>query len=441
MSDGTVEQLANAVLYEGYNLYPYRPSALKNQHRWLFGCVLPKPWSELHPGGDRWSIQTQCLLVGGLHAAVEVQVRFLQPAIREVGRLCRPDDENARSVTAANGKTLTYLATDVLKVDGELHPTWQEAVERRVVELFSLEELLEQGGCQQFTFSAENESEILRTNAGDVAGVVVRQRQPLEARVRIDCERCDDVADLFRLTVRVENLTDLPEAATATRDDALLYSLVSTHTILRAVDGDFVSSIDPPSRFRKVADSCENIGAWPVLVGDSRRPTTMLSAPIILGDFPQIAPESPGDLFDGTEIEELLSLRIQTLTDEEKREAASADERTRQLLQRTESLDERRLGSLHGTRRRIGGSQTEETGFQPGDRVRLRPRRRADAFDFLLDGKTAVITAVERDFENNTHLAVTIDDDPGRDLGARGMPGHRFFFHPEEVERLEEGQP
>lgn len=439
MSGSTVEQLADAVLYEGYNLYPYRPSALKNRHRWMFGCVLPKPWCELHPDGERWSIQTQCLLVGGLHAAVEVQVRFLQPTMRIVGRSCRPDDENACSVTTDDGTTLAYLATDVLEVDGELYQTWQEAEERRIDETFRIEELLEQAGCRQIVSSAEAESEILRSKSGDVAGVVIRERRPLTAQLCVDCQRCSGAADLFRLTVRVENLTDLPQAAT--RDDALLSSLVSMHTILHAIDGEFVSSIDPPSRFRTDADSCENIGTWPVLVGDSRQPTTMLAAPIILEDFPQIAPESPGDLFDGTEIDEILSLRIRSLTDGEKREAASADERTRQLLQRTDSLDAHRLESLHGTRRGHGNDRTDESGFQPGDRVRLRPSRRADAFDLILDGKTAVITAVERDFEDNVHLAVTIDDDPGKDLGARGMPGHRFFFHPDEVERLDEERP
>jgi hypothetical protein len=103
--------------------------------------------------------------------------------------------------------------------------------------------------------------------------------------------------------VRVENVTDLPDPAAAKRDDALLHSPVSLHLVLHAGDGEFVSSIDPPSQFRTDADACENIGTWPVLVGDSRHPTTMLAAPIILEDFPQIARESPGDLFDGTEID------------------------------------------------------------------------------------------------------------------------------------------
>lgn len=81
--------------------------------------------------------------------------------------------------------------------------------------------------------------------------------------------------------------------------------------------------------------------------------------------------------------------------------------------------------------------------LKPGDRVRLRPRGRADIFDMALDGKTATIAAIEQDYENRIHLAVTIDDDPGKDLGAQGKPGHRFFFSPDEVEVLgpEESQP
>jgi hypothetical protein len=74
--------------------------------------------------------------------------------------------------------------------------------------------------------------------------------------------------------------------------------------------------------------------------------------------------------------------------------------------------------------------------LKPGDRVRLCPRGGADIFDLALAGKTAVIASIEQDFENRIHLAVTVDDDPGRDLGLTGKPGHRFFFGPDEVEIL-----
>ena len=177
-----------------------------------------------------------------------------------------------------------------------------------------------------------------------------------------------------------------------------------------------------------------------MLVGESGRRDTMLGSPIILYDYPQIAPESAGDLFDSTEIDEILTLRILTLTDEEKDEMRRSDERARRILERLESSPPEHLLELHG---RISTMQSsplavdERTGFKKGDRVRLRPRKRADIFDTLLEGKVAIIEAVEQDFENKIHFAVVIEDDPGRDLGEMRQIGHRFFFSPEEVEPLE----
>ena len=162
----------------------------------------------------------------------------------------------------------------------------------------------------------------------------------------------------------------------------------------------------------------------------------MLSAPIILYDYPRIAPQSPGDLFDGTEIDELLTLRILTLTDQEKQEMRAVDARARDLLERTEMLNVGELRRLHGTMHGPATGQDARARFRPGDRVRLRPRGSADAFDLLLAGKSATVAAVEQDYEGRFHVGVTVDDDPGKDLGARGSPGHRFFFRPEEVERL-----
>ena len=87
-----------------------------------------------------------------------------------------------------------------------------------------------------------------------------------------------------------------------------------------------------------------------MLVGEGQR-DTLLSSPIILYDYPQIAPESPGDLFDGTEIDEILSLRILTMTDEEKREMRAVDERARRILERTEALPPEHFMKLHGALR------------------------------------------------------------------------------------------
>lgn len=78
---------------------------------------------------------------------------------------------------------------------------------------------------------------------------------------------------------------------------------------------------------------------------------------------------------------------------------------------------------------RIAGVEVRE-----GDRVRLKPRGGADAFDLILAGKIALVEAIEEDYEGQTHLAVVLEDDPGRDMGMLRQPGHRFFFSLEEVE-------
>jgi hypothetical protein len=198
-------------------------------------------------------------------------------------------------------------------------------------------------------------------------------------------------------------------------------------------DGAFVSLMDPPAELRDPARACENIGTWPVLAGPETQRRMMLSSPIILYDYPRIAPESPGNLFDSTEIDEILSLRILTLTDEEKREMAGAGEQAQALLDRTESLTPADWGRLHGALRR---PHQDPTGLKPGDRVRLRPRRRADIMDVVLKDKVAIIEAIEHDFEDRIHVAVTVLDDPGREFGLDRMPGHRFFFAQDEVELL-----
>jgi len=163
---------------------------------------------------------------------------------------------------------------------------------------------------------------------------------------------------------------------------------------------------------------------WPVLVGKRGARDTMLASPIILPDYPQVAGESAGDLFDATEIEEILTLRILTLTDEEKAEVRASDERARRILERAESLPPEWMSRLHG----------KTTQLKVGDRVRLRPSKRADIFDTVLDGRVAIVEAIEQDFENNVHVAVVVEDDPGRDLGEMRQIGHRFFFSPEEIE-------
>jgi hydrogenase maturation protease len=95
-------------------------------------------------------------------------------------------------------------------------------------------------------------------------------------------------------------------------------------------------------------------------VGEEGERDAMLSSPIILYDYPQIAPESPGNLFDGTEIDEILALRILTLTDDEKREMQHADARSRQILERTEALPAEHFMKLHGVLRGLRPASEEK---------------------------------------------------------------------------------
>jgi hydrogenase maturation protease len=170
-------------------------------------------------------------------------------------------------------------------------------------------------------------------------------------RGQIDLRAIELAPRLFRLTVVIRNCETLSGTAAMTRDDVLLRSFVSVHSILHATGCEFISLLDPPDRFQDAAAACQNKGAWPVLAGDERIRDTMLCSPIILYDYPQIAPESAGDLFDGTEIDEILALRILTMTDAEKLEVRNGDDRARRILERTELLPPEHFQKLHGALR------------------------------------------------------------------------------------------
>jgi hypothetical protein len=152
----------------------------------------------------------------------------------------------------------------------------------------------------------------------------------------------------------------------------------------------------------------------------------MLSAPIILYDHPQVAPESPGDLYEATEIDENLTPHTATLTEDEKRHARAADPRVAQVIDRAAALSRCDWRWLHGAFRQ-GGRLT------PGARVLLRPgRRRSDAQDRILDGRVATVQALLRDIEGRPCVAVTIDDDPAAELFA--WHGRFHYFYPDELE-------
>src|SRR2546423_3709683 len=375
-----VERLVNAVLYEGYILYPYRPSAVKNQQRFNFGALCPESYSRAQQGTEAWSMQTECLVTGGPHAAIDVKGRFLHLLAREVGvpiadcglRIADWEEVNWQ----ASGFESHFRIVESLEVEGQLFQTWQEAVEREVsAPSLNLNDLVREARQITFAFPATREVEALREASGKIIGVLVRKQEAVEGVIELRAEKLSNPQSaiaaraahrrygnpqLFKVTVRILNRTRLQAATSKRRDEALLQSMVSTHTILGVRDGEFVSLLDPPEALRELAATCQNVGTWPVLVGEAGVRDCLLSSPIILYDYPEIAPESPGDLFDATEIDEILTLRIMTLTEEEKRAMRGLDEHARRILERTETLAAEQLMKMHGAMRRTASIPEDE---------------------------------------------------------------------------------
>ncbi|HEY7543677.1 MAG TPA: hypothetical protein VID27_02285 [Blastocatellia bacterium] len=349
MKPEMVEEIVNAVLYEGYILYPYRASAIKNQQRWNFGALYPQSFSQTQAAhsADAWTMQTECLATGPC-PLVDVRVRFLHLIEREVSEI---DDSTEGEIISER--------VEASEIDSPIFQSWQEAVERNIyLSKIDLNETVARPLKHTFNFSARHEVGPMRDETGRITGVAVRRQEAVEGSVEVAVERTE--GQTFRIAVGISNTTPFADEMLPSRDEALMRSLVSTHTILSIRAGEFVSLLDPPDELREAAASCRNVGTWPVLVGDVGERDMMLSSPIILYDYPQVAPESAGNLFDSTEIDEILTLRILSLTDEEKREMRGVDERARRLLERTESLSDEKLKKLHGTLRGLRPVKEDE---------------------------------------------------------------------------------
>lgn len=340
MNLGRVEAIAKAVLYEGYMLYPYRPSSIKNQQRWNFGVLCPRSYCEQQDGSESWTMQTECLVKVTPSSQVVVKIRFLQIVQRSIGKLHTPSRE------PPEGPDPEFDLVDCLEVNGRILQPWQEAVERDHSFGPFDPALLSSYSPLRIAFPAGRQLEYQQDERGRTIGVIVREWEALTVSIEFASELCHD--GVAKVAVRVSNLTPLDPSLTS-RGSVIPFSLVSANTILGIEQGAFISLLDPPAAFHDLAAGCSNIGTWPVLVGDEAE--TVLSSPIILYDHPQIAPESAGDLFDTTEIDEILSLRILTLTDDEKREMQQSDERAREILERTEQMPEEQFIKLHGVLR------------------------------------------------------------------------------------------
>jgi hydrogenase maturation protease len=450
MSHPLVSQIVEAVLYEGFILYPYRPSARKNRQRFTFGRVYPHAYCVAQNGAEPSAMRTQCLVVSkGEGNRLEVSIRFLHVVSREILSLC----EHMTDLPSSLAPGLAEVVSE-LQVEGQSFLTWQEAVEREISPSPRDPRRICQAACRfPFELPASENLEAIRNRDGSIAGIIRRRQARLLGEILVQAEELRP--DLFKISVDVVNQTPVPVSGLENQEAVLLRTFASTHTILHVEDGEFVSLMDPPDSFRELAASCKNEGTWPVLVGDEAAGdrTTVLSSPIILYDYPRIAAESPGEFLDGTEIDEILTLRVMTMTEAEKEEMRQSDPRARRILERTESLPEDQLLKLHGvlrkrrpfgddpfgddlfsSDRRLEVAEVSGVQLRVGSRVKIRPQSRADIMDIALEGKIATLEAIEEDAEGRIHLALVLDDDPGKDLGFMRQPGHRFFYTLDEVE-------
>ncbi len=411
------ESLVSSLLYEGYALYPYTPGATKNATPTPFGIVYPPAYAERNKATFD-HLRVECILAASASAMLGATVRFLHAA-------------------------------------GPRH----SAVERRVdIPPTPLGELaLDRGRGVEFEFEGE-------------AG------RPLNGRVRLRAELLDvlddDARQLARVRCCVHNATplDTEEALRFERPDALLASLLSTHVLIEAGAGTFVSPLERDGIAGAAAAACENVNTWPVLATPAD--DAVLAAPIFLPEHPRIAPESLGNLFDNTEIEEALLLHVQTLSDEEREQIAEQDPTVRAMIDKAAATTPEEMISLHGKMAPVeqvdgrGGFDTayqaappmpvdpgppaepghpnpgettlelEGRRFRKGGKVVLRPGTERDVLDRMLDGRTATIERLYIDYEDGAHVAVTIDDDPGQELFRQ--TGRYLFFKAGELEPVDE---
>jgi hypothetical protein len=454
--------VADAVLFEGYVLYPYRASAQKNQLRWQFGVLAPPSYAR-SSGCERWTMRTQ-VIVDGDQPTLHVRIRCLQV--------------QRRLVEATTDGGASFSPTDSLVLDDRTIMAWDEALEREIdVDPVAL--VSASGGRTQvelvheFVLPNSDDREVVRDHRGEIVGRVVRCCQEIRGLVRISAENLNGDEPLFdkplfKASIEVENTTDWSDAS-ADRDSAMRRSLVAVHTLLAVDDASFVSLLEPAPGIEDAVAGCSNDGTFPVLIGDETSRDVMLSSPIILYDFPAVAPESVGQFCDSTEIDEILALRVMTLTDEEKAEARGTDPRAAAIVDRCDDIPAEIWSRLHGAVRslrpvdpapdRSAEAETEQTvpwwdpgqdsAFDPftdvlrigdvevtsGTRVRLQPSRRADAHDLFYAGQLATVKGVFNDVDGDQHVAVTLDDDPASDI--LEWQGRFLYFHPDEIQVLE----
>jgi hypothetical protein len=426
--------VADAVLYEGYLLYPYRATSRKNQSRWQFGVLGPRGAADAGIGEED-TLSAQVLVHSNTIPSLSGVVRFLQlqhrAAERDVGGRFQPTEELSTG-------TASWL-------------TWDEAIECEIaIDRFAVTSLPR---TLDISVPAGSDIEMLD------GGRLVRTRRALHGQLDISAERD---GDQLRVSFEVRNVA--PPAAD--KDEAIATSLIGTHLLIEVTDGEFVSLLEPPDTAAAAVGRCSQHRCFPVLAGPPGANDLVLVSPIILYDHPEIAEQSKGALYDSTEIDEILTLRIMTMTDEEKAQARATDPLAAQIIDRCDTMSPEAMLDLHGVLRNphapTAGPElipevpadvdwwdpTADGAVRPdvdailvngtrvarGTRVRLHPSRRADAQDLFYTDKVARVTSVHEDVDGDQHVGVVLEDDPAADL--HDWYGRYLYFAPDEVEPL-----
>lgn len=432
--------VADAVLYEGYLLYPYRATSGKNQSRWQFG-VLGPPGAEESGIGENASLSAQILIRPLRAPSVSGVARFLQLQHRGVER------------DLGEGR---YERIEELQAGPDRWLSWDEAIEREIV-----------------VDAAEIAALPLTVNIAVPAGAdietvdggrLVRSRRGLHGRLSISAEPEDG---LLRLTLEVRNTS----SPAADKNGAIASSLIGTHLLLEVSGGEFVSLLEPPGAAVGAAARCRQHRCFPVLAGPPGDHDLVLVSPIILYDHPEIAEQSKGALYDSTEIDEILTLRVMTMTEEEKAQARATDPLAARIIDRCDSMSPEAMLDLHGVLRsphaeapapalipeipadvdwwdpevdnavrpELDAILVNGTRVARGSRVRLHPSRRADAQDLFYADRIARVTSVHGDVDGGRHIGVVLEDDPAAEL--HEWYGRYLYFAPDEVEPLIERSP
>ena len=316
MNQALIDSIVQAVLYEGYILYPYRPAtAVKKDERFAFGRVYPESYTKGSHGAELCQMQTECLVDGPPASSVDITVRFLHPMAREIGALATPLHE----LPAHQGNPDFFQVVPALVVEGERYETRQEAVERTIrVPKTTLSELTDEIKLP-FSLAAMRAIEPIRNHAGLIEGVMVRRQAAIAGLLELEAEKVEEF--LFKITARIVNRSPVPAACMKDPAEITMRTFASTHTILHTDNGKFISMIDPPLVWTAQAAACRNIGTWPVLVGDGarRERDAIVSSAAILYDYPTIQAEGAEKVVATVEADGVMTRRIMRVTDGERR--------------------------------------------------------------------------------------------------------------------------